>query len=140
MYESAFETYRKLSESWLAAQQEMFRKTIEQWPKTDAAGGGTAAPQSSGEAQTKTIELIVEMLSRQRESLDASYRSFIQLVEQTTRISEAKSPEQARVLVEDLWRRWFETLKTQSESQFRDIHTWTDKYLNIARSAQGAQG
>ena len=133
MTELPFETYRKLFESWLAAQQDVFRKITAQWPASDAAAGATGASAPSTDVQKQTLELAVEVLSRHRESLDASYRSFIQSVEQIARVSDAKSPEQVRNLMEEIWRRWLETLKTQTESQLRDARAWADKSLNIAR-------
>lgn len=135
MYDQMFETYRKTSESWLQMQQDLFRTVVQQWTSAPAGTSG-AATDWNRTFQKRWIELASEILNRHRESVDSMYRSFIQMVEQTTKISEAKSSEEYRKIVEDLWRKWFEDVKTQSETQFKDVQTWAGKSLEIVQSAQ----
>ena len=135
MYDQMFDAYRKASESWLQAQQDMFKQGGQSWMSSpsNAAGGG---PDWNRALQKRYLELAVEILNRQRESLDTIYRSAIHLMEQTSKISEAKSPEEFRGLVENAWREWFESIKSQSESQFRDAQTWAGKSLELVKGAQ----
>ncbi len=135
MYEQLFETFRKSSESWLQMQQDMFKNSMQQFVATPPNGGG-AATDWNRTFQKRLLELAVEILNKHRESLDATYKSMIQLIEQTSRMSEAKSSEEYRRGVEDLWRKWFEDAKSQSEAQFRDVQTWAGKSLEIVQSAQ----
>jgi hypothetical protein len=135
MYDQMFETYRKTSESWLQMQQDLFRTVVQQWMSTPPTATGAAADWNRG-FQKRWIELAVEILNRHRESVDSMYRSVIQLLEQTTKISEAKSSEEYRRIVEDMWRKWFESVKSQSETQFRDVQNWAGKSLEIVQSAQ----
>jgi hypothetical protein len=137
MFDQLFDTYRKTSESWLQAQQEMFRNVTQQWLSTPP--GATAAGSEWNRAlQKRWLDLAVEIMNRHRESIDTMYRSVIQVVEQTSRMSEAKSTEEYRRGVEDLWRTWFESVKSQSESQIRDVQNWAGKSLEIVQGA-GAQ-
>jgi hypothetical protein len=135
MYEQLFEAYRKTSESWLQMQQDMFKNGMTQWLAAQPSAAG-AATEWNRTFHKRWLELAVEILNRHRESVDALYRSLIQIVEQTARMSEARSSEEYRRGVEDLWRKWFESVKTQSETQFRDVQNWAGKSLEIVQSAQ----
>ena len=135
MYDQLFETYRKTSESWLQMQQDMFKNVVQQWLSATPNAAGVASDWNRT-FQKRWIELAVEILNKHRESIDAMYRSVIQLIEQSSRMSEAKSSEEYRRIVEEMWRKWFESVKTQSESQFRDVQNWAGKSLEIVQSAQ----
>jgi len=135
MYDQLFETYRKTSESWLQMQQDMFRNVMQQWMSASPTATG-AATDWNRNFQKRFLDLAVEILNRQRTSLDATYKSAIEILEQSSRVSEAKTAEEYRRGVEDLWRRWFESVKTQSESQFRDVQNWAGKSLEIVQNAQ----
>ncbi len=130
MTEPIFDTYRKASESWMHTQQEMLRNATRGWITPWPGLGGAT------DAGKRWLDLTVEILNRHRESVDAFYKSVIQLVEQTSRISEAKSPEEARRLTEEIWGQWFESFKNQSESRMRDAQTFTERSLEIAQNAQ----
>ena len=138
MNDQMFDTFRKASEPWLKMQQDLFQ--------TGAPASLFAAPQGTGVApewarntQKKCLDLAAEVLGRQRESLDALFKSAINLLQQTSQISEAKSSEDYRRATEDLWRKWFESVKSHSETQFRDVQTFAGKSLEIVQSAQNAQ-
>jgi hypothetical protein len=135
MYDQLFETYRKTSEAWLQMQQDMYRTVMQQWVATPPNAAGVATDWSRT-FQKRWLELAVEIMNRHRESLDAMYRSVIQVIEQTSRMAEAKSTEEYRRMVEDMWRKWFENVKNQSETQFRDVQNWAGKSLEIVQSAQ----
>jgi hypothetical protein len=138
MSDQMFDTFRKASESWVKMQQDLFQ--------TSAPSSFFAAPQGAGvapewarNAQKKCIDLAAEILERQRESVDALFKSSINLLQQTSQISEAKSSEDYRRAAEDLWRKWFESVKSHSETQFRDVQTFAGKSLEIVQNAQNAQ-
>jgi hypothetical protein len=135
MYDQLFETYRKTSESWLQMQQDMFRNVVQQWMSTPPNAAGVATDLNRT-FNKRWMELAVEVLNRHRESIDAIYRSLIQVMEQMSRMTEVKSSEEYRRVAEDLWRKWFETVKTHSESQFRDVQNWAGKSMEIVQSAQ----
>jgi hypothetical protein len=135
MYDQLFDTYRKSSESWLQMQQDMFKAAAQQWMTAPPSVAG-AAGDWNRTFQKRWLDLALEMLNRHRESMDAMYRSLIQLIAETSHLSEAKSAEEYRTIVEDMWRRWFDSIKNQSETQFRDVQTWAGKSLEIVQSAQ----
>ena len=67
-------------------------------------------------------------------STRSTSRGF-EIIEQTFRVSEAKSTEDYRQLVEDLWRKLFETAKSQSEAQFREMQSFAEKSAGFAQNA-----
>ena len=76
------------------------------------------------------------MLNRHREAIDGIYKSGIQLIEQSLQAGEAKSPDEYRRIVEDLWRKLFDLQKEQSESQFRDFQTFYEKSAALVQDAR----
>jgi hypothetical protein len=135
MYDQMFDSYRKASESWLQMQQELLKNVVHPPLSAPGAGGGAAADWTRN-VQKRGTELAVEILNRQRVSTEALYKSVIALLERSAQISEAKSPEDYRRVTEELWKTWFETVTSQSETQFRDIQNFAGLSLEIARGAQ----
>jgi hypothetical protein len=135
MFDQLVDGVRKASESSLHMQQEMFRQWTRLW--LSAAPGSNAVPADFNRAtQKRWLELGVEMLDKHRESLDGTYRSGIQLIEQTFQVADAKSGDDYRKIVEDLWRKLFELQKQQAEAQFRDFQAWIEKSAGLAQDAR----
>jgi hypothetical protein len=134
MFDQLIDGVRKASESSLQMQQEMFRH----WTRLFAAPGQEAAAQADWgrTSQKRWLELGVEMLNRHREALDTIYKSGIQIIEQTFHVSEAKSTDDYRRMVEDLWRKLFDLQKEQSESQFRDFQSFYEKSAALVQDAR----
>jgi hypothetical protein len=133
MFDQVFESFRKASESSLQMQQDMFKQWSQQWLSGAPSGG--ASTEWGGAFQKRWLELVVDALSKQRESLDAMYRSGIQVLEQTLRLSEIKSPEDYRRVAEDVLRKSYETFKDQSEAQFREFQKMVEKSFDMAHKA-----
>ena len=122
MIDQVFDNFRKASESSLQAQQDFFKSWAQQWSSTPLA-----APALSGdwsEAQKRWLEATSEALNKHRSLLDATYKSGIEIIEHTFRFTEARSPEDYRRLVEELWRKLTDTFKAQSETQYREINNF----------------
>jgi hypothetical protein len=105
-------------------------KTLTQLPSS--AGAGMEWSQTF---QKRWAELAVESLNKHRESIDSTYRSGIQLIEQTFRISDVKSSADYQRTVEELWRKLLDVLKEQSEAQIRDLQTWAAKSFDMQRAS-----
>jgi hypothetical protein len=138
MFDQFMDGIRRASESSFQMQQEMFR----QWARLWTSVPGTAPMGSPAEwgraSQKRWVDLGVEMLNKHREALDATYRAGIELIQQTFSVSEARSPEDYRRMMEDLWRKLFELQKQQAESQFRDFQTFYDKSATIVQEGAKA--
>ena len=135
MFDQLIDGVRKASESSLQMQQEMFKNWTSLF--SGQAGPPPARRRTGAEAsQKRWAELCVEMLNRHREALDSTYKSGIQIIEQTFHVTEAKSPDDYRRMVEDLWRKLFDLQKAQSESQFRDFQTFYEKSAALVQDAR----
>jgi hypothetical protein len=134
MFDQLIDGVRKASESSLQMQQEMFK----QWTRLFAGTPVDAGAQGEWGrvSQKRWLELGVEMMNRHREAVDAIYKSGIQVIEQTFQVSEAKSADEYRRMVEDLWRKLFDLQKEQSESQFRDFQTFYEKSAALVQDAR----
>jgi len=134
MFDQLIDGVRKASESSLQMQQEMFRH----WTRlfTGPAQEASATADWGRGSQKRWLELGLEMLNRHREALDAIYKSGIQVIEQTFHVTEAKSADDYRRMVEDLWRKLFELQKDQSESQFRDFQAFYEKSASLVQDAR----
>jgi hypothetical protein len=133
MFNRMFEDFSKASESSLQLQQEMLRVWTQQW---------LSAPQNLGISadlartlEKRWIELAIEMLNKHREALESTYASGIQVIEQTFRLSEAKSSEEYQRMVEDLWRQLFKSSMDRSEAQMQDFRKWAEKSFEMAQKA-----
>jgi hypothetical protein len=135
MSDQVFDTFRKASESWLKMQQDLFQNSAPSSLFGTPQGAGVA-PDWARNVQKRYLDLATEILERQRESIDALFKSSINLLQQTSQISEAKSSEDYRRATEDLWRKWFESVKSHSETQLRDVQTFAGKSIEIVQNAQ----
>ena len=136
MFEQIFDSVRKASEQSVQLQQEMLKQVTQQWMAVPGQAGGGATTDFGRGFQKRLAELSLEFLKKQRESVDAAYASGIQLVEQSYRVSEAKTPDDYRQGVEDLWKKLFESFKDRSESQIRDFQKFSEKSAEIVQDAR----
>jgi phosphate uptake regulator len=118
MFDQMFENLRRMSESALQMQQDMLRQWTSQWPTMPFGGG---SPEATRDFQKRWQEFATETLRKHSEALDATYKSGIQLIEQSFRVSDTDSPEEQRRMVEELWSQLFRSMKEQSESQSREL-------------------
>lgn len=137
MFDQLFESFRKASESSLHAQQEMFKQWMQQWPSAPFTASGM--PSDWSDVQKRWIESTTEALNRHRALMDATYKAGIDVIGQAFRVSEARTPEDYRRLVEELWRRLSDNLRAQSEAQLRDFHIATERWMERAQKTQNAQ-
>lgn len=135
MLATAFEEFRKASESSLQAQHDLFRQWGQQW--LSSTSSATAGDWGKA-AQKRWAELAVEALKKQRQALDSLYQSSIDLVEGSARVAEVKSAQELGQMAEDFWRRSFDALKGQSGTQFREFQSWLEKSFEMTRTSNGA--
>src|SRR6516165_9880885 len=104
-----FESFRRASMSSMQLQQEMLKQWTQQWPWPLSAAGGSL--DWAQRFQKRWVEFTCESLNRHRESLDSMYKLVIQVVEQSSRLSESKTPEDYRRGMEEVRNKLFETFK-----------------------------
>jgi hypothetical protein len=59
------------------------------------------------------------------------YKSGIDIIEVAFRLSEAKSSEDYRRMVEEFWRKVFAVYKDQSETQIREFQKGVEKWFDL---------
>ncbi len=133
MLNQLFEDFSKASESSLQMQQEMLKVWTQQWLSSSNTTGISA--EWARTLEKRWIELAIEMLNKHKEGLQSTYSSGIQAIEQTFRLSEAKSSEESRRMVEDLWRQLLKTSMDQSEAQLREFRKMAEKSFETAQKA-----
>jgi len=138
MFEQLFDSFRKASEATLQAQQDLFRQWTQKWPIASFTNSNGSSSEWS-EVQKQWLDSTTEALNKHREALDSTYRSGIQLIEQSFGVSEARSPEDYRRMVEELWRKLSDTVKTQSETQFSGFRKATEKWIEMAQNTTQKQ-
>jgi len=132
MFDQLFEGFRKASESALQAQQDMFKQWVQQIP-TAPMGTAKASGDWNMAFQKRWTEAVTDTLKKHRELLDSSYEAGIQILEQGVRVSDAKSPEEFKRLIEELWRKLSDSFKEQSEAQFRELQKGAERFLEMAQ-------
>jgi hypothetical protein len=138
MIDQLFESFRKASESSMQMQRDLFQQWSQQW-----LGGPFTTATNSTEwyrtLQRRWFDLTISVMNKNREALDAAYRSGIEALEQLFRLTDARSAEDTRQILEDFWRKLFDNFKVQSEAQFRDFQEWSAKSFEMVNSVQGAR-
>jgi hypothetical protein len=124
-----FESFRKASVSSLQMQQEMFKQWTQQWPWPMSATGGSV--DWAQRLQSRWVEFTSEMLTRHRESLDTMYKLAMQMLEQSSRLSESKSPEEYTRGMDEVRTKMFETFKEQSDAQMREFQKTAEKWFEL---------
>jgi hypothetical protein len=133
MFSQIMESFRKVSESSLLGQQQLFKQWFQHWPSTTMPSSGTHDWPSS--VYKRWLESVSETLHRHRELLDSTYRNGIQALEQTARVSDAKSIEDYRRVFEDAWRQSLDTFKAQAEAQVQQLQKLTERWRGNGHDA-----
>ncbi len=139
MFDQLFDGFRKASESSIVAQQEMIKQWVQQWPSASLGAAGSAIERNS-ELHKRWIESATGTLTRQRELLDSACKAGVQFIEQAARLSDARSPDDFRKLVDDLWRKIFQNLKDQADAQFLEMKNASEALLSAAQVPTEAPG
>ena len=133
MIDQVFETFRKASESSLRAQQDMFSQWMQPWLSGSLNDPGASSSDWPRTIQRRWLELSIEALNKHREAIDSNYKKVIEVLEQSLRVTEAKSPEDYRRMVDELGRKVFDTFKAQTETQIREFQTWAERSFEVGR-------
>jgi len=133
MFDQVFDSLRKVSDSVITTQQDMFKKWISLWP---GAGAKPPVPGDVVKFQKQWVEVAGELLKKQRESLEAQFSTGLQNIEEAFHLPDAKNAEELRAKTIELWRKTFDCLKQTSEAQSRDFQAavakWTDLMMKGA--------
>jgi hypothetical protein len=137
MFDQFMDGIRRASESSFQMQQEMFRQWTRLFTSMPAMPTGVGGDWGRA-SQKRWVDLGVEMMHKHREALDTTYKAGIEIIQQSFTVGEARSAEDYRRMMEDLWRKLFELQKQQAESQFRDFQTLYDKSATLVQEGAKA--
>jgi hypothetical protein len=133
MLTQLLDSFRKMSESSLQTGQEVFKHWV-QHAQPQSLGAKSSPAEWTEAFQKRWTESTAEALNKHRELLDASYKSGIEVIEQSFRLGDARSLEDQRRLVEELWRKLSDAFKSQSEAQLREFQSAAAGWLDLARN------
>jgi hypothetical protein len=135
MFDQLMESLRKASESSAQMQSDMFKQWTQPWFSAPPNVPG-ASPEWGRTVQKRWLELAIAGMHKHREAIDSAYKAGIGVIEQAFRVAEAKSTDDARRMVEDLWHKLYDTFKSQSEAQFRELQSLAERSFEMARKAE----
>jgi hypothetical protein len=136
MTDQLLDDFRRASESLLAMQQDLLR----QWQRlllSSLPGIGEDGEWAKS-LQKRWRELAVETLNKHRELIDSTYKSSNELFERALRIADAKSPDEYRQILDDLWTQAFTNFRERSESQLRDFYNMAAMTFELSRKTAAA--
>ena len=134
MFDQAFDSLRKATESSIALQQEMFRKWMGLWPGIPVS---TFPFSELQKFQKKWVEVVGELVKKKNESLEAQFKAGLQNIEEAFRLSEIKDPEVLRAKTVELWHKTFDHLRQTSETQLRDFQYAVSKWAELMTKGVG---
>ena len=121
MFDLVLESMRKATESTIQMQQEMFRKWTGMWPGFPSFQ--PAGPEQVLQFQKKWAEVMEELARKQRETLEAQFKTGLKNIEDSFRLAQAKDFEELRTKSIELWQKTFDCLRQSYEAQVRDFQT-----------------
>ena len=124
-----FESFRRASGSSLQLQQEIWKQWTGQMPS--AANGAAGATDWIQQIPKRWAEFASESLDRHRELLDAMFKLATEALAQTAHLYESRSPEEYRKGIEEMRNKMFETFKSQSDAQLRELQKASEKWFDV---------
>jgi hypothetical protein len=136
MLDTLLDGFRKATESTLQIQQDFMRQVAQQW--MSSAGTKHTGAMDWAKALNKRWETqILETLTQSRVMMDAVYRSSIEITQKMFRLTDARSPDDFRRVVEELGRRLYEISREQSTRQLNEARRWAEASLALTQNGHG---
>jgi len=132
MFDQVFDSLRKAADSGLAMQQELFKKWMGMWPGVQATPAGFGEPVAF---QKKWVEVVGDLIKKERESLEAQFSAGLRSIEEAFRLAEAKDPQELRTKTIELWQKTFECLRQTYETSLRDFQAAVTKWTELVKGA-----
>jgi hypothetical protein len=132
MFMPVLESMGKITGATVDFQQEIYKKWFSMFP---GVPGIPPYPAAYGEQvqrlQKKWVEIVSDLIRRQRESIDAQFKAGQQNIEKAFQIGEVKNPEELRARTIELWQKCFEAVRQASEAQVRDFTVAIEKWVEL---------
>jgi len=129
------ESFQRATQSTVRLQNEIFKQWAQQWPTMPLNPAGASAEWYQT-FYKNWLQLVSDPLNanKRHESLESLYDAGVRVIEEAFRVSEAKTPEDYRHMVEDLWRELFTIYREGTEGQLRDFEKGIASWLETTHS------
>jgi hypothetical protein len=129
LFEQAIENFRKLAESSIEMQQEMFQKWGSNWPGVGQPQGDVAERvQKFQKAWSKTVK---ELLARHREVMDEQYDLAVSSLEEAIRLAQSSDPQECAKRYESLCRKSLAVVREAGELQVKELQEALSKWTEL---------
>jgi hypothetical protein len=133
MFEQVYDSLRQATEGALRAQQEVFQKWLGLWPITPPAP--LAWGEQARQVQQKWVAFTNDLFRRQREAAEAQFKAALEGIEKAFHVGEAKTVEEMRTRILELYQKSFEGIKQAIEVQFREFQAAVEKWTEMMTKA-----
>jgi hypothetical protein len=132
MFDQVLASLRKATETSVQVQQEMFKKWVSLWPGVPASAPlwGEQA-QRFQQFQQQWAEIMSDLIRRQREGIETSFKLGLQNIEKAFQLGEVKTIEEMRARTVELWQKCFDSLRQTYEIPLREFQVATEKWLQF---------
>jgi hypothetical protein len=130
MFDQVMDTFRKMTESTLKAQQQLMR----QWahvPSVVTTPFNVPEVEHLRAYQKQVSTTLTELMKRHRETLDAQYGLDIQALEEAFRVGDTKDPAEFMKRTEELCKHSFDCIKAVAEDQMKGLQAASEKWLEV---------
>lgn len=140
MLHQVFEFSRKATEASSEMQQALLNLLRQDWFSSAPMNAGLMTDWT-GSLRQRWVDLTVETLHKQRESLDTMFRAAIEMFEESSGGTSAKAePDGSARASERMWRGFFDALKLHTEAQFKEFRDWAERSFETARHDAASEG
>ena len=122
---------QKATETTVLMQQEMLQKWFGMFPGVPIFPTITMA--KFQEFQKKWAVAVTETFKRRRETVEAQFKAGLENIERAFALGQAKTPEEARALVVELWKKCFKSLLEAYSLQMRDLQAGFEKWFKLTK-------
>ncbi len=130
MFDQAFDSLKKATETSIAMQTEMFNKWVSMWPGTVPTATASWGDQVQ-KFQKRWAETVNELVRRQRELMETQFKAGMQNIEKAFQLGEVHTVEELRARTVLLWQKCFESMKEAFEAQTREFQTAMEKWVEM---------
>ncbi|EMI15564.1 hypothetical protein RMSM_07509 [Rhodopirellula maiorica SM1] len=133
LFEQAFDSFRKATQSALQMQQESYGQYAKLW-SAGFPGADTAWNSKTQNVQQEWANTVTDLMQKHRAMLDQQYRAGIKSLEEAFRVAESENPEQLRERCESLCRSALDLMKETSETQMQQFQEAMNKWIQVCQT------
>lgn len=131
MIDQLLNDQRRIWESLLMVQRDL----ASQWQHTylSAKLGVAGQPEWDKDLQRRWREFVLATFSKHRELMESTSTLSSKTLERTWRIADARSPDEFRQAMDELWGQTFASFRESSEARVRDFYSMAGEMYDLSR-------